>query len=76
MCPDPACRGHEQGLIDWEFTAFQRRLGPDRDQPVAAIRKRWFADMCRPSNDVYFYVGNQAKRHQVFSILGVVYPRK
>jgi hypothetical protein len=29
-----------------------------------------------PENDVAFYVGNQAKRPQTFSILGLYYPKK
>jgi hypothetical protein len=75
-CPAPACRGHEQGLLDWEFTAFQRRLPPDDADAMAAIQQRWFNEVCSPNRDVYFYVGNQAKRHQTFSVLGIVWPKR
>lgn len=75
-CPATACKGHAQGLLDWEFTAFQRRLPADNEMAIQTIRQKWFAQMCSPDRDVYFYVGNQAKRHQTFSILGVVYPRR
>lgn len=75
-CPAQDCSGHEQGMLDWEFTAFQRRLPPDDDAAMDSIQKRWFDEICSSRNDVYFYVGNQAKRHQTFSILGIVYPRK
>lgn len=75
-CPASGCRGHEQGLLDWEFTAFQRRLPLDDKPAVAAIQQKWFHEICRPAHHVYFYVGNQAKRHQTFSILGIVYPSK
>lgn len=70
------CHGHSQGLLDWELTAFQRRLPPDDASAVASIRRRWLTEICSPTNQVYFYVGNQAKRHQTFSILGVVYPKR
>jgi hypothetical protein len=30
--------------------------------------------MCDPRRDTAFYVGNQAKRAHVFSVLGVYYP--
>lgn len=76
LCPDADCRGHEQGLIDWELTAFQRRLPADEGEAIDAIRQRWLREVCAPDKDVSFYVGNQAKRHQTFSILGVVYPKR
>lgn len=75
-CPAQNCSGHFQGLLDWEFAAFQRRLPPDDAAAKSSIRRRWFTEICKPSNQIYFYVGNQAKRHQTFSILGVVYPQK
>lgn len=77
-CHNRRCRdGHRQGLLDWEFVAHQRHLS-DRsdDEAVAAIRTRWLDEICGASNDVAFYVGNQAKRRHVFSVLGVVYPSK
>jgi hypothetical protein len=75
-CPEPGCPGHRQELLDWEFSAFQRRLPADDAAAYAAIRGRWFEEICAPTRDVYFYVGNQAKRRQTFSILGVVYPKR
>lgn len=75
-CPEPGCRGHRQELLDWEFSAFQRRLPPDHAAARAAIRQRWLTELCSPERQVYFYVGNQAKRHQTFSILGLVYPKR
>lgn len=32
--------------------------------------------MCDPRRNVAFYVGNQAKRTHVFSVLGVYYPER
>lgn len=75
-CPALVCKGHEQQLLDWEFAAFQRRLPVDPTRAKEAIRRRWFEEICSPSKQVYFYVGNQAKRRQTFSILGVVYPAR
>lgn len=76
-CADPKCGTHEQSIIDWEFVALQRHLWNRSDADAqAAIRKRFFEEICAPENDVAFYVGNQAKRPQTFSILGVYYPKK
>jgi hypothetical protein len=40
------------------------------------LHRRFFEEICSAKNDVAFYVGNQAKRPQTFSILGVYYPRR
>lgn len=76
-CGEPKCGTHEQSIIDWEFVALQRHLW-DRsdDEAKAELRKRFYDEICSPSNDIAFYVGNQAKRPQTFSILGVYYPKK
>jgi hypothetical protein len=75
-CTDAKCGGHRQGLIDWEFIALQRRLAGQGDaEASAALRKRWVEELCGPRNEVSFYVGNQAKHPQTFSILGVYYPK-
>ena len=76
-CSDPKCGTHEQSIIDWEFVALQRHLWNRSDADAqTALRKRFFDEICAAGNDVAFYVGNQAKRPQAFSILGVYYPKK
>jgi hypothetical protein len=76
-CHDPRCGGHRQGVLDWELVALQRRLAglPDR-QACRAIETRFLDEMCAANRDVAFYVGNQAKRPHVFSVLGVYCPRR
>jgi hypothetical protein len=75
-CADPTCKGHRQGLIDWEFVALQRRLRTRSDSDaVAALQTRFVDELCSAANEVAFYVGNQAKRENVFSVLGVYYPK-
>lgn len=76
-CHAAGCRGHEQGLLDWEFVALQRRLRhlPDADL-VRELEAKFLTMMCAESRDVAFYVGNQAKRAHVFSVLGVYYPAR
>ncbi|MFI7674197.1 hypothetical protein [Actinophytocola sp. NPDC049390] len=75
-CHDPSCRTHRQGILDWEFVALQRKL-PGGPADVAAALKAKFLDVCSSNHDVVaFYVGNQAKRPQTFSVLGVYYPKR
>lgn len=75
-CTQAGCRGHTQQLLDWELSAFQRRLPASGAVARESIKQRWLNEVCSDRNDVYFYVGNQAKRHKTFSILGVVWPRR
>lgn len=76
-CGEPGCSTHEQSIIDWEFVALQRQLWRTSDDETrTALTERFFEEICSPERDVAFYVGNQAKRPQTFSILGVYYPRK
>jgi hypothetical protein len=74
-CHEPRCAGHRQGVIDWELVAFQRRLRHLSDEELRrAIHQKFLGQLTAPSRDVAFYVGNQAKRAHVFSVLGVYWP--
>lgn len=76
-CHDRACKGHDQGLIDWEFVALQRRLRDlSNDEVRRELEIKFLTMMCDPARDVGFFVGNQAKRPHVFSVLGVYYPKR
>jgi hypothetical protein len=76
VCGDPECSGrHRQGILDWELVAYQRRLGrtPD-DKARKAIKDRFLGMVCDPRKDTCFYVGNQAKHRNTFSVIGMYYP--
>jgi hypothetical protein len=73
-CLMDGCGGHRQGLLDWELVAFQRYLPQRDDEAIQAIRQKFLTQLCAPERDVLFYVGNQAKRQQTFSVLGVYWP--
>jgi hypothetical protein len=77
QCHEPGCKGHLQGLLDWELVALQRRLRGCSDAELRqAIEEKFLHELCAPTRDVAFYVGNQAKRVNVFSVLGVYWPPK
>jgi hypothetical protein len=40
------------------------------------LEDKFLMMMCDRRRDVAFYVGNQAKRVHVFSVLGVYYPER
>lgn len=74
-CHRRGCKGHRQGLLDWEFVAHQRKLAGWSDAGAKAeLRARWLDKMCSRERDTALYVGNQAKRQHVFSVLGLFYP--
>lgn len=76
-CATPACRGHRQGILDWEFVALQRKLnGADDNTLRQALREKFLDQMCAEARDVAFYVGNQAKRQRVFGVIGVYWPKR
>ena len=46
------------------------------EEAIEALRARFLYELCNLStNEVSFYVGNQAKRAHTFSVLGVYYPK-
>lgn len=74
-CFNEACQGHEQSIIDWEFVALQRHLRGRSDAEVkSALQDKFFRQMFSARRTTAFFVGNQAKRHHVFHVLGVYYP--
>ncbi|WP_051468443.1 hypothetical protein [Actinomadura oligospora] len=76
-CQAPDCRGHEQGIYDWEFVALQWRLRRDGHSDAeieAELRTKFEKMMCGTDRDTIFYVGNQQKHRQTFMVLGVFYP--
>ncbi|RFU39615.1 hypothetical protein DZF91_21475 [Actinomadura logoneensis] len=75
LCQSPDCKGHLQGLYDWEFVRLQRRLtGLDDAEAIAELRSKFLDTMCAPDRETVFYVGNMQKRMSSFIIGGVFYP--
>lgn len=75
LCQAPGCRGHRQGIYDWEWVALQRKIPGLGDQEARdAIRKRFLDEICGPAKDLIFFVGNQQKRPAGFMVLGLFYP--
>lgn len=74
-CDAPGCQGHEQGIIDWEVTAAYRSWRHDYpDDFVERVRRKWFDELCGPTRDTRFFVGNMHQHPQSFLVLGVYAP--
>ena len=78
-CQDRACTSHTQGIIDWELTGLQRHVqqrGGGEDEIRKAIEYRFLEIPTQAKRVVRIFVGNQAKRRHVFSVLGLYYPER
>ncbi|MGG7509371.1 hypothetical protein [Plantibacter sp. YIM 135249] len=79
LCMTDTCAGHDQRMLDWELTAFERRwLGRSDELTKEAIKKRFLDELCAPSKRVNFFVGNMAHptKRRSYSILGVYAPSR
>jgi hypothetical protein len=72
-CSDERCTSHELQIQDWEIgQSFRRWSRTDPDRWEEMIRQRYEREL--PDRDLYLVVGNLAKRHQTFVIIGLVRP--
>ncbi|PFG15493.1 hypothetical protein ATK74_3041 [Propionicimonas paludicola] len=76
-CTDPACKGHDQSLIDWEVGQAGRTwsLRYPADEIPERLRAKW-QGLFSEDKDAHLFVGNQLLHPQSFMGLGVWYPRK
>ena len=69
------CGEHRQGVIDWEWVAFQRRLLGAGDQVLRdALRGNFLDEICADRDERRLLRRYQAKRQHVLMVLGVFYP--
>lgn len=76
-CRHPGCSGHQQGILDWEFTALQHRFRRESDESLKSIIKnKFYTQMFKRDTSPLIFVGNQENplKRGVFSVLGVYYP--
>lgn len=71
-CMETGCRGHAGSINDWEFTALQRSVDHKPEAQIKSdLEQKFLHELCSPHRGPLFIVGNQQKRPQAFSILGV-----
>jgi len=75
-CAATSCRGHEQSIVDWESGLLARRniAGSTTDIAKEMHRAKFLAQMCGPTRDTYFFVGNQHQHPGSFLVLGLFWP--
>ncbi len=72
-CSDDRCTSHEMQIQDWEigesYRSWSRTYRADWEQK---IRQRYEVEL--PARDLHLVVGNLAKHHQAFVVIGLVRP--
>lgn len=73
-----SCNGHHQTIIDWEIHQAYRswRDTYGEDEAVERVRSKWLEELCGPTRDTIFFVGNQHLHPDSFLVLGVFWPPK
>ena len=73
-CDDNRCStGHQLQILDWEIGQSYRSWScSNPDEWEQLIRERYETQL--PARDLHLIVGNLAKRHQTFVIIGLVRP--
>lgn len=72
-CDEPGCKTHTQSIVDWEIAAFYRHIRNHADWREC-LKARWIGDLCNPSRDTAFFVGNMHQHLNSFLVLGVWWP--
>jgi hypothetical protein len=76
-CFEPDCPGHHQGIIDWEIhQAYRKWRREYLTDFIERVRRKWFGELCGPTRDTRFFVGNMHQHPQSFLVLGVFWPAR
>lgn len=75
-CMTTRCQGHRMSVIDWELAQAYRSWRRDHgdERVFDAIRQKWLEEICGPSKDTQFFVGNMHLHPEQFLVLGVFWP--
>ncbi len=70
---------HEFSVFDWEVDALYFRCTQNGDTPERSCDKviaKLRDEVCAPSKDTYFFLGNIASHPHIFTIVGLWYPKR
>lgn len=74
-CDRKGCRGHEMSIIDWEIAQAYFKWGGASGVGIEAkLRAKWLDEICGPTKDTLFFVGNIHKHPKSFLVLGTFWP--
>ena len=73
---DGAGKQYNSHVMAWEFGETWRSYSKRYSDPVSVMRDKWMNDLCSPKRDVLFFMGNQNRFRDQFSICGIFGPPK
>ena len=73
---DSGGEDHDSLVLSWEVLETYRQYRARYEDPIAEMREKWLGDLCGPNRNVHFFMGNIAKRREVFCVSGVFSPPK
>jgi hypothetical protein len=63
-------------VMAWEFGQTWRNYRHAYSDPIAVMRDKWMNDLCGPGRQVAFFMGNQNRFRDQFSVCGIFSPLK
>jgi hypothetical protein len=78
-CNDERCiKDHHFSILDWEIDALYNKLKNKGDTPKLSATKvvEALERACADDKDLHFFLGNISNHPQVFTIVGLWYPKK
>lgn len=63
-------------VMAWEFGQTWRTYRHEYSDPIAVMRDKWMNDVCGPKRRVAFFMGNQNRFRDQFSVCGIFSPPK
>jgi len=74
-CEDKNCTGHELSILDWEIAQLYRRL-KNKENWKGKIKYKILDEIFDAKRETFLFLGNMARWHHIFCILGFFYPPK
>jgi hypothetical protein len=79
-CDDKSCQTeHNFSVLDWELDALYSNLRKKGNAPELAANKvveKLREEICAPEKDLFFFLGNIATHPNIFTIVGLWWPKK
>ena len=73
---DGDSKEYNSHVLAWELGETWRQYSMNYSDPIAVMQDKWMNDLCSPKRDVLFFMGNQNRFRDQFSICGIFGPPK
>lgn len=67
---------YDSHIMAWEILETWRQYRLNYKDPIVVMRDKWLNDLCGPKRNIAFFMGNQNRFRDQFSICGIFSPPK